>query len=101
MRELEIIEGEELEKRIVIAAYHEAGHAVVAAGVGLPLRAEGITVGQDAQGLACYYKQPDDTDLSVEANVLASFAGCYAENYFRRQQGYRERNHEEITWSLD
>jgi hypothetical protein len=27
MSELEIIEGEELEKRIVIAAYHEAGHA--------------------------------------------------------------------------
>jgi len=58
-------------------------------------------VAQDAEGLACYCKRPDSADRSVEANVLASFAGCYAENYFRRKLGYRERGHEEITWSLD
>lgn len=96
-----IIEGENLETRIAIAAHHEAGHAAVAARLGLRLRAEGIMVGQDAEGLACYCKQPEDTDASVEAHVLASFAGCYAENYFRRQRGYRERDHEAITWSLD
>src|SRR5258708_16844402 len=44
MSELEIIEGEDLEKRIAIAAYHEAGHAAIAARLGLRLRAEGIMV---------------------------------------------------------
>jgi hypothetical protein len=96
-----IIEGEDLDTRIKIAAYHEAGHALIAARQGLRLRAEGIMVGRDAEGLACYCKQPDAADVSVEANVLASFAGCYAENHFRRLQGYQERDHETISWSLD
>jgi hypothetical protein len=42
MRELAIIEGEDIETRIVIAAHHEAGHAGIAARLGLRLRVEGI-----------------------------------------------------------
>jgi hypothetical protein len=101
MSQLATIRAEDIEAKIIIAAHHEAGHAVIAAERGLRVRAEGIMVGQDAEGLACYCKQPDATDASVEANVLASFAGCYAENYFRRQQGYPERDYETLTWSLD
>ncbi len=58
-------------------------------------------VGQDAGRLACYCKQRDGTDTSVEANVLASFAGCYAENYFRSLQGYQVRDYQTIMGSLD
>ena len=92
---------EDLEAKIRIAAHHEAGHAVMAARLGLRLRAEGIVVGRDAEGLACYCKQPDGPDASVEAHVLASFAGCYAENFFRGLHGYQIRDQETITWSLD
>jgi hypothetical protein len=101
MSEPAIIEAEDIETRIAIAAHHEAGHAGIAARLGLRLRTEGIMVGQDAEGLACYYKLPSGTDASVEANVLASFAGCYAENYFRREQGYNVRDYETISGSLD
>jgi len=101
MNELAIIEPENLDTRIAITARHEAGHAAIAARLGLPLRAEGIMVGQDAEGLACYCKQPNGTDVSIEANILASFAGCYAENYFRKGQGYRMRDYDVISGSLD
>jgi hypothetical protein len=101
MNELAAIEGEDVETRIAIAAHHEAGHVAIAAVLGLRLRAEGIMVGQDAQGLACYCKQPDATAASVDVNVLASFAGCYAENCFRRLRGYQERDYQTIMGSLD
>jgi len=101
MNEFEIIEPESLDTRIAITARHEAGHAAIAARLGLRLRAEGIMVGKDAEGLACYCKQPDGNDVSVEANILASFAGCYAENYFRKEQGYRVRDYDAISGSLD
>lgn len=33
--------------------------------------------------------------------MLASFAGYYAENYFRNLQGYQTRDYETLMWSLD
>jgi hypothetical protein len=57
-----------------MAAYHEAGHIVLAAAMGLPLRPEGVMSGEDGKGFACYWKEPDLTDSSVEANVLSFFA---------------------------
>jgi len=101
MSQLATIEDEDVDTRISITAHHEAGHAAIAARLGLRLRAEGIMVGQDAEGLACYCKQPDGTDASVEANILASFAGCYAENHFRNLQGYQVRDYATIMGSLD
>jgi len=83
------------------AAYHEAGHIVVAASLGLCLRPEGIMVGQDAQGLACFCKEPDGTDASVEANILASFAGFYTERRLRAMRGYKPRDFLAVMWSPD
>ena len=50
-------------------------------------------VGQDAKGLACYWKEPDRTDASVEANILASFAGFYAEKRLRAISGSQARDY--------
>ena len=87
--------------QITTAAYHEAGHIVVAAALGLSLRPEGIMVGQDAKGLACYWKEPDRTDASVEANILASFAGFYAEKRLRAISGSQARDYFAVIWSTD
>lgn len=92
---------ESLDIQITTAAYHEAGHIVVAAALGLCLRPEGIMVGQDAQGLACFCKEPDGTDASVEANILASFAGFYAEKRLRAMCGYKPRDFFAVIWSSD
>jgi len=35
---------------------------VVAVALGLPLRPEGIMIGEDGKGFACYWKEPDLTD---------------------------------------
>jgi hypothetical protein len=83
------------------AAYHEAGHIVIQAALGLPLRPEGIMVGQDAKGFACYWKEPDGTDISVEANVVASFAGFYAEKRLRFMRGFHPREYFAVIWSTD
>lgn len=92
---------ESLEIQITTAAYHEAGHIVVAAALGLCLRPEGIMVGQDGKGFGCYWKEPDGTDASVEANVLASFAGFYAEKRLRSMRGFRPRDYFGVIWSTD
>jgi len=101
MNLVETIEAEDVQTRISIAARHEAGHAVMAAENGILLRMEGIMVGQDGRGLACYCKHPTGTDASLEAAVVASFVGCYAENHFRRLHGYAERDYEMLMGSLD
>ena len=95
------VSGENLEVQIETAGYHEAGHVVVAAALGLRLRPEGIMVGQDAKGLACYWKEPDGTDASVEANVLASFAGFCAEKRLRSMRGLQLRDYFGVIFSTD
>jgi hypothetical protein len=74
---------------------------VIAGKRGLRLGAEGIMVGQDGKGLACYCKQPDGTDTSVEGSVLTSFAGFYSENRFRSLQGYQLQDYETLREGLD
>jgi hypothetical protein len=88
----EAIDAEDVDTKISIAARHEAGHAVIAAVKQIPLRTEGIMVGQDGQGLSCHCKQPTKTDKSIEASVITSYAGFLAENHFRRLQGLREHD---------
>jgi hypothetical protein len=78
----------DIEIRLAIAAHHEAGHIVIAAALGLPLRSEGIMVDTDAEGLACYCKEPEESDHSRERVMLATFAGCYAQNRFCGANGY-------------
>lgn len=95
------VKTENIDDKITIAAHHEAAHAVIAAVLGRSLRSEGIIVGKDAEGLACYCKQPDGSDASREATILATFAGCYAENRFRQSQGYRVLEYERIIGSSD
>jgi hypothetical protein len=95
------IDRESIEVQITTAAYHEAGHIVVAAAWGLPLRPEGIMIGEDGKGFACYWKEPDLTDSSVEANVLASFAGFWAEKRLRSMRGFQPREYLGVIWSTD
>jgi len=63
-----------IEARLAIAVHHESGHIVIAAAMGLPLRPEGIMADTEAEGLACYCKQPKDTDDSRDRVMLATFA---------------------------
>jgi|SRR5271166_5403827 len=95
------VKNENIDAKIEISAHHEAGHAVIAAVLGRRLRSEGIMIGKDAEGLSCYCKQPDGSDESLEATILTTFAGCYAENHFRESQGYRLLSYYDILRSLD
>jgi len=69
--------------------------------LGLPLRPEGIMIGEDGKGFACYWKEPDLANSSVEANVLASFAGFCAEKRLRSMRGFQPRDCLCVTWSTD
>ncbi len=82
------VKAEEMDTTIRIAVYHEAGHAVVAAALGIGLRAEGIMVGADARGLACICKEPDGTDASRERIILAMYSGAFAQKAFCQKHGY-------------
>ena len=89
------------EATLEIAAHHEAGHIVIAATQGLRLRSEGLSIDPDGEGLACYYKEPEDSDSSRERVILSTFAGFKAEEYFRSERGHAERNPMEILLSCD
>ena len=65
------------------AAHHEAGHLVVAAVLGLNIRPEGLMIDPKGFGLACYNKEPGNSDLSREKVILASLSGFKAEEQFR------------------
>jgi len=58
-------------------------------------------VARDAEGLACYCKQPGETDASREATILTTFAGCYAEQRYRILEGYPALRYERIIASHD
>jgi hypothetical protein len=80
--------GENLSIRLERAAHHEAGHVVVAAARKLRLRSEGVIVDADGEGLACFCKRPDNTDISRESCILASLSGFFAERRFCDLKGY-------------
>ena len=71
-----------LRLKLMAAAHHEAGHLVIAAVSGLPLRPEGLSIDPVGEGLACYCKKPDETDASRERVILATFSGWYAQKRF-------------------
>jgi hypothetical protein len=68
------------------AAYHEAGHIVIAAVQGLPLRDKGIHLDGWGNGLACYCDRKPDGATNVgsererEKTIIATFAGWIAQN---------------------
>lgn len=71
------------EKYVEGAAYHEAGHIVVAAVQGLPLGKGGLRIDEMGAGFACYRSQPDGStsvgpDSWRELTILATFAGPIA-----------------------
>jgi hypothetical protein len=76
------------EKYVEGAAYHEAGHIVVAVVQGLALRKGGLRIDERGAGLACYKcKQPDGStnvgpDHCRERTILAILAGQIAHGRF-------------------
>jgi hypothetical protein len=79
---------DDLDTRLTIAAHHEAGHIVIAAAMELRLRPEGIMVDKGAWGLACFYKEPDESDESKESIIVATVAGYLAQKRFCEEHGY-------------
>jgi hypothetical protein len=79
---------EPLDVKLECAAHHEAGHIVVAVAQGLKLRPEGIVLDSCGEGLACYCRKPDGSDILRERIIVATFAGFYAEMRFRQERGY-------------
>jgi hypothetical protein len=75
-------------EKIESAARHEAGHIVIAAVQGLKLRPEGLMVDSGGRGLARYCTQPDESDPSREAVILATFAGFLAEKRFCEEHAH-------------
>jgi hypothetical protein len=63
-------------------AHHEAGHIVIAAARNLRLGLDGLSIDSLGEGIACYCKRPDETDLSRESVILATFAGFKAQRRF-------------------
>jgi hypothetical protein len=61
---------------------------VIAAAMGLRLRPEGIMVDKGAWGLACFYKEPDESDESKESIIVATVAGYLAQKRFCEEHGY-------------
>jgi hypothetical protein len=90
---------EEIKQRC--GAYHEAGHMVAAAIGGLGLRSEGLMIDRRGWGLACYYREAEDSDVWREAVIITSLAGFKAENELRRRSSYALRDAQEMIDSCD
>jgi len=88
------------------AAYHEAGHAVVAAILKMPIKRYGIHVDGDGKGI-CYYHPPRhfQSHLGAEERpetirdgknvVIALFAGLTAQRKFYRNSSGRSASRDE------
>jgi hypothetical protein len=92
---------EDIEVTLESAAYHEAGHMVIAAALGLKLRPEGLMVDPCGKGLACYCRQPDLTDATRKRVIVATLAGFAAESRFRDERSYDPRDELGISLSPD
>jgi hypothetical protein len=90
-----------IDAKVAIAAYHEAGHAVIAAVHGTPLRPEGIMVDTEAHGLACYCKEPRNSDAARECAIITRFAGTFAQERFCKERSYPLLNYFAIIWGED
>jgi hypothetical protein len=87
--------------RFSCTAHHEAGHIAVAAAQGLKLRPEGFAMDILGEGLACYCKKPEDSDLSRERIIIATFAGYKAQTRFCTQRGCLNPDAEREIFSCD
>jgi hypothetical protein len=52
-------------------------------------------------GLACYYREAEDSDVWREAVIITSLAGFKAENELRRRSSYASRDAQEMIDSCD
>jgi hypothetical protein len=66
------------ERYVKSAAYHEAGHVVVAIAQGLPILQEGICIDRNGGGLARYV----ESSIGLEQVVVAIKAGYMAQERF-------------------
>jgi hypothetical protein len=92
---------EDVETRVQCGAHHEAGHIAIAAAQELRLRPEGIMVDLRGDGLACYYKEPDESAISRGRIIVATLAGFRAEKRFRAESSYAERDEMDVINSDD
>jgi len=92
---------ENVEIRVTCSAHHEAGHIVIAASQGLKLRSEGLMVDRVGEGLACYFKEPDNNDGSREHVIIATLAGFAAESRYRTDNSLPLRTDFEMICSQD
>jgi hypothetical protein len=90
-----------IEDKLRRTAHHEAGHIVVAAQQGLPLRSDGMCVDLKGGGLACYWKEPEDNDLSRRSVILSTFAGFSAEEEFCKLHSLPAVDGIPLIWSPD
>jgi ATP-dependent Zn protease len=63
------------DKYLESVAYHEAGHAIVAAAQGLPILREGVRLDRAGCGLMCYRYRNPDLSIRWKEAVVVSFAG--------------------------
>lgn len=92
---------EDMDVKLECAAHHEAGHIVIAAAQELRLRPEGLMVDLCGDGLACYCNQPDESDVSRERVIVATWAGFRAEKRIREERSYPARDELEVIGSPD
>jgi hypothetical protein len=92
---------EDIDVNVESGARHESGHIVIAASQGLTLRAEGLMVDPFGWGLACYYKDRDESDQSREQIIVATLAGFAVEKRFREERSYPARDYMDVTLNRD
>lgn len=90
-----------LEQQIVRTAHHEAGHLVVAAVQELELRIDGLAVDARGEGLACYCKQPGNSDRRREKVIIATLAGYNSELRLCSETSYAGPSEMQIALSCD
>jgi hypothetical protein len=92
---------EDIDVNVESGARHESGDIVIAAAQGLTLRAEGLMVDPLGWGLACYYKNRDESDQSREQIIVATLAGFAVEKRFREERAYPARDSMDVTLNRD
>ena len=90
-----------IEDKLRRTAHHEGGHIVVAAQQGLNLRSEGVCVDPIGEGLACYWKDPEDNDSSRSSVIVSTFAGFNAEEEFCQLHSIPILTGIPLIWSPD
>lgn len=90
-----------LEQQVIRTAHHEAGHLVAAATQGLKLRSEGLAVDARGEGLACYCKQPGNSDERRERVIVATLSGYNSEVQLCAARDYPKPDGALLIFSCD